>query len=74
MPDSLEPPTWGAPSNMGCIAAGTTATAGKYGRHVPFSYHLGVPFLSIHVLGLPHNPTVYYIGLKGAKNGFQPIV
>ena len=45
MPDSLETPIWGAPGNMGCIAAATTATVGKYGRHVPFSYHLGVPYL-----------------------------
>ena len=51
MPDSLEPPTWGAPAQSGCIAAGTGATVGEHGRHVPFSYHLGVPCLSTHVLG-----------------------
>ena len=31
VPGSLETPTWGAPGNMGCIAAGTTATVGKHG-------------------------------------------
>ena len=44
---------------MGCIAANSTAIVHRYGRHLPFSYHLGVPYLSIPEWGnLPHNPTV----------------
>ena len=33
VPYSLEPPTWGAPAQSGCIAASTRAAVGKYGRH-----------------------------------------
>ena len=34
---------------MGCIAASSTAIAHRYGRHLPFSYHLGVPYLHIEL-------------------------
>ena len=58
VPDGLQPPTRGAPSHMGCTAAGSTATARRCGRHLPLSYHLGVLYLSIDVLHPPHN--LYY--------------
>ena len=49
VPNISEAPIWGASDNMGCIAASSTAIACRYGRHLPFSYNLGVPYLHIEL-------------------------